>query len=241
MEKLLRFTGLIFMAILISMCGQQQNKQAQLQPVPENKIDVLEVLQTTQYTYLQVLEGNEVKWLAVTRQEAQIGDSFYYDSALRMNNFHSNELDRTFEVIYFVNQISKSPMNSMIPSQSSTPHSGRVKSEEKTEIRITKSPEELTIAQIFSNPAEYSKKEITIRGIVVKVNPEIMGINWIHLQDGTDFGDKFDLTITSHDLPQLNSEATFKGTVILNKDFGSGYFYELLVENGSLVQAASKL
>ncbi len=241
MKKLFRFTGLLLMVFLLSMCGQQQNKQSQLQPVSEKKIDVLEVLQTMQYTYLQVLESNEVKWVAVARQEAQIGDSFYYDSALQMNNFHSNELDRTFEVIYFVNRISKSPMNSMLKPQLPNTHSGRVKSEEKSDILISKPPEELTIGQIFANPAEYSGKEITIRGIVVKVNPEIMGINWIHMQDGTDFGNKFDLTITSHDLPQINSEATFKGTVILNKDFGSGYFYELLVENGVMLQGGRKI
>lgn len=236
-----KFLGIVMLAFLFAMCAGNQNKQAIQTVNTEKRFDVMDVLQTSQYTYLQVLEGNEVKWVAVTRQEAKIGDSFYYDNALEMNNFHSNELDRTFEVIYFINQVSRTPLAATPHSHSGNQHSRRVQDETRSGISLSKNPDELTIGQIFANPSEFSGKEITIRGIVVKVNPEIMGTNWIHLQDGTGDNGKFDLTITSNDQPQLNSEVTFRGTVVVNKDFGSGYFYDVLVENGSLMKTASKL
>ncbi len=236
-----KFSGIVMLAFLFAMCAGNQNKQATQTVNTEKRFDVMDVLQTSQYTYLQVLEGNEVKWVAVTRQEAKIGDSFYYDNALEMNNFHSNELDRTFEVIYFINQVSRTPLAATPHNHSGNQHSGRVQAEARSGISLSKSPDELTIGQIFANPSAFSGKEITIRGIVVKVNPEIMGTNWIHLQDGTGENGKFDLTITSNDQPQLNSEVTFRGTVVVNKDFGSGYFYDVFVENGSLIKAASKL
>ena len=50
------------------------------------------------------------KWVATSKTEVKAGDVLYYDEALQMTNFHSKELDRTFDVIYFVNKVSKTPI-----------------------------------------------------------------------------------------------------------------------------------
>ena len=50
------------------------------------------------------------RWVAVNKVDANVGDVYYYDSALEMNDFTSKDLNRTFDKIYFINQISKTPL-----------------------------------------------------------------------------------------------------------------------------------
>ncbi len=232
---LMRLLVIVMMAFVFSMCGGNKSNQVG-QNTSANKFDVIEVLQTSQYTYLQVLENLDVRWVAIPKQEVKVGDSYYYDSALEMNSFTSKELDRTFEVIYFVNNISKTPLDATHMGGVSPAHSGKVKTEEKSNIILSKADNEVTVAQIFENSEAFSGKETQIRGIVVKINEGVMGTNWIHIQDGTSGNGNFDLTITSQDLPRLNEEATFKGSITLKKDFGAGYFYEVIMENAQLVK-----
>ena len=61
-----------------------------------------------------------------------------------------------------------------------------------------------------------------------------MGRNWIHIKDGSK--DDYDLVITSNTFVQEGSMITMKATVTLNKDFGAGYKYDLILENGIIVQ-----
>jgi len=232
---LMRLLVIVMMAFVFSMCGGNKSNQVG-QNTSANKFDVIEVLQTSQYTYLQVLENLDVRWVAIPKQEVKVGDSYYYDSALEMNSFTSKELDRTFEVIYFVNNISKTPLDATHMGRLSPSHSGKVKAEEKSNIILSKADNEVTVAQIFENGEAFSGKETEIRGIVVKINEGVMGTNWIHIQDGTSGNGNFDLTITSQDIPRLNEEATFTGSITLKKDFGAGYFYEVIMENAQLVK-----
>jgi len=227
----LRLLLLILVTVVFAMCGRNRGTQNMQAGAVENKFDVIEVLQTNQYTYLQVLEGMDIKWVAVPKQEVAKGATYFYDSALEMHNFHSKELDRTFELIYFVNSISNSSLTHVHPPVGNAAHSGKAGAEVHSDIHLEKSADELTIAKIFENPGDYAGKEVEIRGVVVKINEGIMGTNWIHIQDGTVGNGKFDLTITCDDVPQLNQEASFRGIVTLNKDFGSGYFYEVIMEN----------
>ena len=61
-----------------------------------------------------------------------------------------------------------------------------------------------------------------------------MNKNWVHLQDGTKDGDNFDLVITTLDAVNTGDVVIFEGVVTLDKDFGSGYFYEVIVEDALL-------
>jgi hypothetical protein len=232
---MMRLLAIVMMAFLFSMCGGNKSSQV-VQDSSANKFDVIEVLQTSQYTYLQVLEKLDVKWVAIPRQDISVGDTYYYDNALEMNSFTSKELERTFDVIYFVNQISKTPLQATQLGGASPAHSGKVKTQEVSDINLPKADNEVTVAQIFENSESFSGKETEIRGIVVKINEGVMGTNWIHIQDGTSGNGNFDLTITSQDLPVLNEVATFKGSITLKKDFGAGYFYEVIMENAQLVK-----
>jgi aspartyl/asparaginyl-tRNA synthetase len=61
-----------------------------------------------------------------------------------------------------------------------------------------------------------------------------MNRNWVHIQDGTKENDKYDLTVTTLDSTTVGKVVVVEGTVAVNKDFGAGYFYEVIVENAKL-------
>lgn len=230
----MKYFLMMILVVFISSCVRNKSRQV-IQNTDNTKMfTVREVIQTSSYTYLKVKDNFSERWVAVLRQEASPGEVYFYDKALQMNNFYSNELDRTFEVIYFVSQISKSPLGQ--EEQGTMPaHSGSVGVEQKGNISIKKAEGEITIAQLFSGKDGFAGKEMEIRGVVVKVNEGIMDRNWIHIQDGTSFSGNYDLTITSQDIPELNDEVTFKGLIATDKNFGSGYFYDVIMENAVLV------
>jgi hypothetical protein len=58
-----------------------------------------------------------------------------------------------------------------------------------------------------------------------------MNTNWIHIQDGTTSGEDFDLAVASNINTKIGDIITVQGKIILDKDFGSGYFYKVLLEN----------
>ncbi len=227
---------MLILVMVFSSCVRNKNGQV-VQTVPQGNakaFEVTEVVQGNTYTYLKVKENMDEKWVATSKTDVNKGDVLYYDEALQMNNFHSKELDRTFDVIYFVNQVSKTPIaqNQM---RIQPPHSGKVETEQKSEVTLEKPKGELTIAEIYANPEKYAGDQVEIRGIVIKVNNEIMGKNWIHIQDGTNNEGNYDLTITTNDKVEVKNEVTFKGKITLKKDFGAGYYYDVIMEDATLV------
>lgn len=230
-QQLLKILMILVLMINLTSCFRSGDAQMKLVEgsASQHKILVDEVIQSTKYTYLKVSEDQFQKWLAVAKQEIKVGETYYFDKALQMNNFYSKELDRTFDVIYFVNEINTSVEPGTIIARPEA-HSGKIQSSQKV-IKIDKSDGELTIADLFENRSKYSGQKVIIKGLVGKVNKAVMGKNWIHLQDGTNFSGNFDLTITSQDIVNTDEVATFEGVISLNKNFGSGYFYELIMED----------
>jgi hypothetical protein len=102
---------------------------------------------------------------------------------------------------------------------------------EKKDVKVTPAAGGITIADLFSKKDKYSGKTVKIKGQVVKFNPEIMGKNWIHIQDGTESNGDFDLTVTSSSVVKVGDMITVEGKVSLDKDFGAGYFYKVIVED----------
>lgn len=232
----------LLIAVAISACVKNKNGMAVQQAAPGNSFEVTEVVQGNTYTYLKVKQNMKEKWVAVSKQDVASGDVYYFDQELQMTNFHSKEIDRTFDEIYFINNISKTPIESGVPEAMGAMgavggqqgHSGKVAAEQNSSVQLEKKSGEITIADVFAKRADFSAKEIEIRGIVVKVNKEVMGKNWIHIQDGTNDNGSFDLTVTSADLPEVNDEVSVKGKITLNKDFGYGYSYEVIMEDATV-------
>jgi len=91
------------------------------------------------------------------------------------------------------------------------------------------------ISELLANKKSYSGKVIKVKGQVTKYNPGIMGKNWVHIQDGSEFEGGFDLTVTTDKPTSVGETITFEGKVILDKDFGYGYYYSVLMEDGKPV------
>ncbi len=91
-----------------------------------------------------------------------------------------------------------------------------------------------TVAALYKEKATLAGKTVSVQGKVVKVNNGIMGHNWIHVQDGTGDAKTNDLTVTSDQMATVGDKVTVSGVVGINRDFGSGYSYPLLLEKATI-------
>ncbi len=235
-----------FLTVVISLVVL--TTQASVARIPDgkhiasHKVVVTEVIQTSNYTYLHVKESDSLKWLAVPSMQALAGDTYYYSEGLPMQQFESKELHRTFDLVLFLGGVSTEPIGSK-PAVAANPHGGQTGSqpytrkaapEVKKDIKIVVPKDCITIAELFSRKDSYAGKSVKIKGQVTKFSAEIMNKNWIHLQDGTENNGKFDLTITSAATVKNGDIVTLEGKVVLNKDFGYGYLFEVLIEDAEL-------
>ena len=92
------------------------------------------------------------------------------------------------------------------------------------------------MAEIYTQRTSLDKKQVSVRGKVVKVSEGIMGKNWVHIQDGTgnQNGGSNNLIVTTQDLPSVGDIVTAQGTIYKDKDFGSGYKYGVIMEEASI-------
>ncbi len=91
-----------------------------------------------------------------------------------------------------------------------------------------------SVAAVYQSKDTLAGKTISAKGKVVKVNNEIMGRNFVHIQDGTGDAKSNDLLVTSKQTAKVGDMVAISGTVVLNRDFGSGYKYPLLIEDASI-------
>jgi len=200
-------------------------------------VAILEVLNTTKYVYLKVKENGEEFWIATRKQNVNIGETYFYKGGLLKTNFESKEHDKVFEKIYLVTSLVQSNHgNTKSSSNLDIQKPKQTKNEKSTTNQETKTDRSgsIQIAELVENYKKYEGKTVQVSGKCVKINPNIMGINWIHIKDGSK--DDYDLVITSNTFVPEGSMITMKATVTLNKDFGAGYKYDLILENGIIVE-----
>ena len=93
-----------------------------------------------------------------------------------------------------------------------------------------------TVAAVNQEKAELSGKAVQVSGKVVKVNNGIMGRNFVHVRDGSGDQATNNLIVTSKDTAAVGDEVVVTGNVKLDRDFGSGYMYPLLVEDATIAK-----
>lgn len=91
-----------------------------------------------------------------------------------------------------------------------------------------------TVAAVNQNKASLAGKTISAQGKVVKVNNGIMGRNFVHVQDGTGDAGNDRLIVTSKQTANVGDQVTISGVVVIDRDFGAGYSYPLLIEDASI-------
>lgn len=100
---------------------------------------------------------------------------------------------------------------------------------------ITKAEGGLTVAEVFAGKEKLAGQKVTVRGKVVKTNAGIMGTNWVHVRDGSGAEGTNDLTVTTNGaVPNVGDTVVITGPATLNKDFGMGYAYPVLVEGADV-------
>lgn len=94
-----------------------------------------------------------------------------------------------------------------------------------------------TIEELYANKERLAGKIVTIQGKVIKVSSGILGMNWVHIKDGTSFGDNRKVVFTSKtDTAEKGDTITASGKLATDKDFGAGYFYSIIVEGSRFVK-----
>ncbi len=93
-----------------------------------------------------------------------------------------------------------------------------------------------TVAEVYAEKDALAGTKVTVRGKVVKTNTGIMGKDWLHVRDGSGADGTNDLTVTTNakPLPNVGDTVLVTGTVVLNKDFGMGYKYEVMLEDAEV-------
>lgn len=228
-------TLILILAIFLAGSCKNSGSRKATKASDIHEVTVMEATNAAGYTYLLVSEGRKEQWLAVNEMDVEIGETYYYQGGLMMSNFKSRELDRVFESIIFVEQISLEPPSPHQEVTLSTAHSATIPME-KLDISVEVAEGGISIADLISEKASYEGKKVRIRGQVTKYNAEIMDKNWIHIQDGTEYEGMFDLTITSDLEVEVGKTLTFEGKIALDKDFGFGYFYEIIMEEAKTIQ-----
>jgi len=222
---------LVIVLFLFSACKTKNKNPNQ----HEGKVQ--EILQTNSYTYLRVInEEEKEQWLAVERMEAKVGETYYYNTkGMFVTDFISKELNKTFKTLYLLDKISKEPLKEENDKKAITEHKGKVESE-KEDVKVEQAEGGITIFELYKNKEKYADKKVKIRGKITKFNAEIMKTNWIHIQDGTSSGDNFDLTATSKNEFKVGDVVTIEGNIVIDKDFGYGYKYDILMENAEVIK-----
>lgn len=92
-----------------------------------------------------------------------------------------------------------------------------------------------TIAEVFAEKDQLAGQTVVFRGKIVKTNAGIMGKNWLHVRDGSGADGTNDLTVTTLEvLPEIGDTVLVSGPVALDKDFGMGYEYDIIIEDADV-------
>ena len=201
---------------------------------------VLETMNSGGYTYVQVDTGSEKIWAAAPEFKVEVGDAVVVPEGMAMANYHSKTLDRDFDMVYFVDGVmvggaeamtegAQMPENHPVANERTKADAAAVDLKD-----IKKAEGGNTVADLFTNKEQLVGKEVKIRGKVVKFSPEIMGKNWIHLQDGTGAAGSNDLTVTTNAAAKVGDTVLVVGKVVADKDFGYGYKYDVILEDAQV-------
>ncbi|MBU0682070.1 MAG: DNA-binding protein [Proteobacteria bacterium] len=229
------------------------------EPVADDALTgtIIETFDSGGYTYLQLDNGQDKIWAAIGQAKVEKGQKISLANGPVMKDFHSPSLNRTFAEIIFSSGVKGGMMaaptvstdgsgeanfmanlsaGGQAPAMDGAAASGGSSKAivSAKEIQVAKAEGETgrTVEQVFAEADKLNGQKVKVRGKVVKVSPGIMGVNWLHLQDGSGnpMKNSHDLVVTTDELAEVDSVVVVEGTVASKKDFGMGYYYDALVE-----------
>ena len=219
--------------------------------------EVVETMDSGGYTYVLLDTGDAQAWTAGPVTAVTVGTRVSTAGGMLMRDFTSSSLERTFAEIWFVpafvnqealavkageppalpeghpslsDELSELPLD-----QSVGVGSARVQVAKQDGVALAAAPGGgQTIAEIYAQKQSWAGQEVLVRGRVVKFTPKVMDRNWLHIQDGTGETENADLTVTTTAFVEVGDVVVVRGTLALDRDFGFGYHYALLVENAQV-------
>lgn len=236
----MKFFTVLFSILLMVGCKDKENyskvnSEATAAKSDVHKIVVKEALDGGNYTYLNVEENGQNYWMAISSIPVIVGETYYYDGGMVMKDFESKQLNKTFDEIVFANTVRTTEIMEAAAVEAENPHAAAPVAVEN-DVKIEKAKNGISLAELFSAKNSFSGKSVIVKGKVVKVNNGIMDKNWVHIVDGTQFENIGDLAITTTETVNIGDIVTFKGVIVLNKDFGQGYVYDILLEEAKVIK-----
>ncbi len=196
---------------------------------------VLETTNASRYTYVRIDTGTEKIWAAGPVVAVKAGDRVSFGAGMPNKNFYSPTLKKNFDELYFADAILPAGGSPVMPMGHAAMMAGAGKATNTVVEPIQKAEGGKTVAEIWSGKATLSGKQVTVRAKVVKVAPNIMGKTFLHLRDGTGTEGSNDLTVTTtNEVVRVGMVVLASGTVVTDKDFGSGYKYAVILEEATV-------
>jgi len=197
--------------------------------------EVMEVQNVESYTYLRLHTAQGDTWAAVPTAKVAKGAKVTIDNPMTMSNFQSKALKKTFDTIVFGTLATGDRPAGQVAA--AAPHAMPAKAAEP-DAKVPKAtgPNARTVAEVTGKPADVKDKPVLLRGKVVKYNAGIMGKNWIHLRDGSgsEKDSTNDLLVTTKEEAKVGDIVTVKGVARIDKDFGAGYSYKVMIEDATV-------
>lgn len=208
---------------------------------------VAEKIPVPNYEYFRLAEDD--RWLATSPTNAEVGDQVRYSGGALMKDFYSPALDRTFDFILFVTGIER--LGDADAANVADPHAGLVDARhgspagdphgsQPVPVLAVKAPAPgdidplvggLTIGEVAGSGESLAGQAVSIRARVMKVSLQILGKNWVTLQDGTGTAPDDHLVAVTDEVIEPGDLVTVNGTVRTNLDIGAGYNYKVVLED----------
>jgi hypothetical protein len=250
MRNACRYSFIILALLtLLTSCsgaGTTEPKPAEMDSAEAKGAVVIETMNSGGYTYVLLQQEAGEMWVAGPETAVEPGDRVIVSGGMEMKNFTSQSLDRTFETILFAGSLHKEGESSgdertamMAEAHNAAGTMSAMSGEEAPTVEsgsVKKADGGHTVGELYAKKDELAGQTVTIRGTVVKYNAQIMGKNWLHIQDGSGETGTNDLTVTTSNTAMVGDTVLVKGIVILDKDFGAGYKYDLLIEDAQITK-----
>ena len=200
---------------------------------------IAETMDSGGYTYAKLKGEKDEVWVAAPVFDAKVGETVSVSLDMPMADFQSKTLNRTFPMLYFVQEVARNgqPLTAgNAPAAPALMGSHGAAATAPVVQKLDPPAGGLSVADVIAKQAALSGKPVTVRGTVVKFNGGIMERNWLHIQDSSGSADAKtnDLTITTDADVKVGDVVTLSGIVGTKKDFGSGYAYDVIIEKASL-------
>lgn len=223
---------------------------------------VLERVDAPPYSYLKLATASGEVWAAVPQTSTAAGAQVDVSISQTAKDWESKTLNRKFDVLYLGTLAGEpggaGPGMAMAPAPGTAPGAPtpggagpspqvaaqhQVAAEGPDHVKVAKvakaaGPDGRTVEELFKQRTALKEKKVAVKGQVVKFSAGIMGKNWIHLRDGSGSHEKKDddVTVTTQDDAKVGDVVTVKGTVRLERDFGAGYAYPVIIEDAKVTK-----